>query len=50
MSAPPRLSDLHGTARLDALYRRHAANQAQQRAELKRRPTLLQRVREVLRG
>ncbi len=48
--SPPRLSDMYGEARLDALYRRAAADRARFEARSVRRPGLLARLRAMLRG
>ncbi|WP_380786696.1 hypothetical protein [Sphingomonas sp. R86521] len=51
-NSPPRLSDMYGEARLDALYRRAAADRArfQARLELQERPGLFARMVERLRA
>lgn len=48
--SPPRLSDMYGEARLDALYRRAAADRARFEARSVRRPGLLSRIAALLRG
>ncbi|MEG3165439.1 hypothetical protein U1701_12625 [Sphingomonas sp. PB2P19] len=47
--SPPRLSDMYGEARLDALYRRAAADRARFHDQQARRPGLLARITERLR-
>jgi hypothetical protein len=48
--SPPRLSDMYGEARLDALYRRAAADRARFQAQSAKRPGLFARLAEMLRG
>ncbi len=48
--SPPRLSDMYGEARLDALYRRAAADRARFEARAKRRPGFFARIAEMLRA
>jgi len=47
--SPPRLSDMYGEARLDALYRRAAADRARFREQQMRRPGFFARIAERLR-
>lgn len=51
-NSPPRLSDTYGEARLDALYRRAAADRArfQERLQQQERPGFFARLVERLRG
>jgi hypothetical protein len=42
--SPPRLSDMYGEARLDALYRRAAADRARFLEQQVRRPGLFARI------
>ena len=49
-SSPPRLSDMYGEARLDALYRRAAADRARFRDQQLHRPGFFARIVEKLRA